>query len=243
MKRVAVADIWYKTLMIISHKHKFIFVKTRKTASTSTECALSAICGPDDILTALDDFEQHRIGSLGTQNCRYMPPLFSPEWPNLISRFVRNGKAPFDYYNHINAWRIEKRLSKTVWNSYFKFAFDRNPWDREVSWYSHLLSQTRTQKSFTEHVHDLPKDKVRNFEIYSIHGKVAVDFIGKFENLAADLQNIMDEVGVKDQLHIPLTRQELRKDRRPYSELYTPEMRDIIAGVYPQEIKLLGYEF
>ena len=37
--------------MIISHKHKFIFVKTRKTAGTSVQEALERICGPDDIVT------------------------------------------------------------------------------------------------------------------------------------------------------------------------------------------------
>jgi hypothetical protein len=229
--------------MIVSHKHKFIFIKTRKTAGTSTECALSAICGPDDILTRLEEVEQHRIGELSAQNYKYMPPLFSREWPNLISRFLRHGKAPFDYYNHMTAWRVEKRLSKTVWNSYFKFAFDRNPWDREMSWYSHRVSQERTLTSFAEHVHNLPKDKLPNFDTYAIHGKIAVDFVGRYENLASDLQKVMDEVGVKDQIHLPLTRREHRKDRRPYRELYTPEMRDIIARVYSQEIELLGYEF
>lgn len=37
--------------MIVSHKYKFIFIKTAKTAGTSTEIALSRICGPDDIIT------------------------------------------------------------------------------------------------------------------------------------------------------------------------------------------------
>jgi hypothetical protein len=36
--------------MIISHEHKFIFIKTKKTAGTSIELALSQLCGPDDII-------------------------------------------------------------------------------------------------------------------------------------------------------------------------------------------------
>lgn len=37
--------------MIISHEHRFIFLRTAKTASTSIETALSRICGDRDILT------------------------------------------------------------------------------------------------------------------------------------------------------------------------------------------------
>ena len=32
--------------MIISHEHKFIFLKTKKTAGTAIEAALSELCGP-----------------------------------------------------------------------------------------------------------------------------------------------------------------------------------------------------
>jgi hypothetical protein len=228
--------------MIVSHEHRFIFIKTRKTASTSTECALSAICGPEDIVTQLSDNEKSRLG-MGPQNYEYIPPLLSREWPNLISRLMRYGKAPLNYYDHINAWRIEKRLSKTVWNSYFKFAFDRNPWDREISWHSHRYAKGRTAIGFEDHVLGLPKNKVRNYETYTIHGKLAVDFVGRYENLAEDLQKVMTEVGVKDPLTIPVTHHKFRKDKRPYRDVYTPEMRDIIAKVYPEEIELLRYEF
>jgi hypothetical protein len=44
--------------VIISHKHRFIYIKTRKTASTSLEIALSAFCGPDDILTKFSDADE-----------------------------------------------------------------------------------------------------------------------------------------------------------------------------------------
>ena len=37
--------------MIVSHKHKFIFFKTRKTAGSSIQVALAKHCGEDDIIT------------------------------------------------------------------------------------------------------------------------------------------------------------------------------------------------
>ena len=37
--------------MIISHRHRYIFIKTHKTAGTSVEISLSRFAGPDDVLT------------------------------------------------------------------------------------------------------------------------------------------------------------------------------------------------
>ena len=41
--------------MIISHKHKFIFIKTTKAAGTSVEATLRGICGDRDRLTEIID--------------------------------------------------------------------------------------------------------------------------------------------------------------------------------------------
>ena len=40
--------------MIISHKYKYIFFKTSKTAGTSIEISLSRFCGKDDVITPID---------------------------------------------------------------------------------------------------------------------------------------------------------------------------------------------
>lgn len=41
--------------MILCHKYKFIFLKTKKTASTSIELLLSKICGKNDIITPVSE--------------------------------------------------------------------------------------------------------------------------------------------------------------------------------------------
>jgi hypothetical protein len=46
-------DIRSTTIMVISHKFRFIFVKTQKTAGTSIETYLSQVCDSFDILTPL----------------------------------------------------------------------------------------------------------------------------------------------------------------------------------------------
>ncbi len=229
--------------MIISHKHKFIFLKTRKTAGTSTECALNEICGPDDIATPFGDLDEKLRLGLAPRNYQYRPPLWSTEWPNLFSRYIRNGKMQLDYYDHVPAWRVKKRLGQRVWNSYFKFAFDRNPWDREVSWYSHQFAEGRFTGNFTEHMKRLPQYTVENFEVYSCNGEVSVDFLGKYENLESDLAKVMDVLGVKASLKLPRANSRYRGSTRPYREMYDDRSRDIVAKTYKREIELLGYSF
>lgn len=52
--------------MILSHRHKFVFIKGIKVAGTSVEIALSQCCGPADIVTPITPAdEHHRMGTAG----------------------------------------------------------------------------------------------------------------------------------------------------------------------------------
>src|SRR3972149_2177310 len=50
------------TFMIVSHSHRFIFIKTRKVAGTSVDLFLSQFCGEEDIVTTLGPDEKLREG-------------------------------------------------------------------------------------------------------------------------------------------------------------------------------------
>ena len=64
--------------MIISHKYKYIFLKTNKTAGTSIEIALSKHCDHNDIITPIsaEDEAIRKIGRAVQQECldRYRMP-------------------------------------------------------------------------------------------------------------------------------------------------------------------------
>ena len=67
--------------MIISHEHRFIFLKTKKTAGTAIEAALSQLCGPECVVTPYrEESEQDRKG-LAPQNYRIDHPL-KPKRPS-----------------------------------------------------------------------------------------------------------------------------------------------------------------
>jgi len=57
--------------MILSHEHKFIFIKTQKVGGTSLEIALANYCRPDDIITGIspkDEQNRRDLGFQGKQN-------------------------------------------------------------------------------------------------------------------------------------------------------------------------------
>ena len=118
--------------MIISHEQQFIFLKTRKTAGTSIELALSDLCGARDIITPLlpRDDEALRANGRGAQNWR-LHGWWQESRPFLRRRFFKFTAQDYGFVL-IPAEEAKALLNDDkVWRNYFKFAFDRNPWDRQ----------------------------------------------------------------------------------------------------------------
>jgi hypothetical protein len=232
--------------MIISHKHKFIFIKTKKTGGTAIEAALSELCGPQDVITPYrEESEQDRKG-LAPQNFRIEHEL-KPKRPllrKLLMRPERYYHPSVGFYEHMPAWRVRAYVGEEVWRSYFKFAFDRNPWDRQVSWYLYKTKSKRARPSFERFMTNRRRAYVDNYQLYTIEGTLAVDFLGRYERLEEDLSKALDLAGVARRVAVPRTNVTPNKDEgSDYRSFYAPKTQALVAAWYEPEIALLGYGF
>ena len=223
--------------MIISHKYRFIFLKTRKTAGTSIEIALARYCGRRDVLTPIaeDDEAVRRTLGRGPQN--HGPTLRDYSLRDLLRLLLKGRRKPgARYYNHISAREVRTHVGEKVWGSYFKFCFERDPWDKVISQY-HFDNQGRPDfDDFVRHA-DLWSD----YESYTISGRVAVDWIGRYETLRQDLDSVCRRLGIPFDGWLPRAKGQYRRDRRPPAEVYTPEQARLVSARFAREIELLGY--
>jgi hypothetical protein len=225
--------------MIVSHEHKFIFLKTKKTAGTSIEAALSQICGPDDIIPMIcrDDWsypDQHAHRDITWRDVPFRVQML----PYLVCR----RKQMRGFYDHARANRLRNMLGPKIWNSYFKFAFERNPWDRQVSLYHHRTRKTQTPVSFDDFMRTVGNRQMRNWETYTLKDSIAVDFVGRFENLREDLQHALQQIGVTDQICLSHLNTSRNNAENRYRSYYTPENDALIKRWYHREIDHFGYQ-
>ena len=201
--------------MIISHKYRFIFIKTFKTAGTSVEVFLSPRCGPEDVVT--------------------------PIYPQVAPHHARN----FDgFYNHIPAHEVMAKVPRDIWDGYFKFCVERNPWDKTLSHYHMVNFRKGGTLPFEEYM--AKREFCQCYQLYTDATKtrVLVDRVLRYENLMAELGEVLGKLGVPFEGTLNCNaKAEYRTDRRPYREVYTEEQRRVIEEEYAWEIQTHGYRF
>jgi len=214
--------------MIISHKHRFIFIKTKKTAGTSIEIALSGICGPDDIITPIspkDEATRQALGYRGPQN-----------------HVLPSGEQ---FYNHIRAHVVRWAVGEQIWRDYYTFCFERNPWDKAISWYywERQFHPNLSLDDFFASGHFTQVGGPGGYDLYSENDKVIVDRVCRYETLAEEMATLAQRWGFEAFPSLPRAKSEFRTDRRHYRDILTPQQRDQVARAFHREIQLFGYSF
>jgi hypothetical protein len=244
--------------MIISHEHKFIFLKTRKTAGTSIEIALSRFCGERDIFTRItseDEMLRERLSPRGPHNLRVPLTKYTPEDRARLdclfgARNRKGAPGPYYYYRrHMAAEQVRALIGTTIWNEYYKFCFERNPWDRAISQYFWRTRECEPRPSLLEFLRSQyaigPPDfgGLSNFGIYSVGGDIAVDRVGLYENLDFELEWIAVLLDLPGEIKLPRAKGTAREDRRHYRDVMGHEESSIVTQVCAEEIARLGYSF
>ena len=247
--------------MIISHRHKFIFLKPRKVAGTSVEVALAQHCGDDDIVTPIGAFD--------------------PKWD--VDQYAHPGKKWPGYGRHSTLRQVRERLGREIWDDYFKFAITRNPWDLVVSQYHWATRRDEGQpykgsvprslkRFFTRPLRvrkncralgaslarTVLKMDVVTFEFFVTHmlryyepndpfyfdrsGAVGLDFLIRYEDLQGDYGTVCERIGLPPS-GLPSLKSKSRQERRHYSTYYDDRTKELVAKMYHRHIEHFGYRF
>jgi len=221
---------------MISHKYKCIFIHIPKCAGTSIEIALGHA---QAIGRGMQDHRALR------QLIRPIPisALTSLENLRLLKILLYRQKTP-NPNNHVYPKCNQYR-------NYFKFTIVRNPWARVHSAYKNLASDPHHRRRYRI-PEGMPFDeflprhigegmlKRQTYWIQDFDGRIGLDFVGRFENLNEDFAHACQEMGVEP---IPLPHEIRSPNPTHYRDAYSPELRDMVARFYRQEIELFGYEW
>jgi len=235
--------------MILSHKYKFIFIKTFKTAGTSIEIFLSQHCADVDIVTPINPHVEPHIARnyKGFSNPLSELLFFKGRNIRVQEKFFRSVLKHFlkrqKFYNHIPANLLIQRIPKRTWNEYYKFCVVRNPWDLSLSHY-HASSQ-RSGKDITFDEYIRIGDFRLNYHWYtSGSGDLLLDEVVKYESLLDGLDKVFHKIGVpfKGTLDIR-AKSTYRREKTPYQDVYSDQQRKVIEKAFAKEITMHGYSF
>ncbi|MES9943790.1 MAG: sulfotransferase family 2 domain-containing protein [Candidatus Thiodiazotropha sp.] len=217
--------------MLLSVKYNFLFVHIAKTGGTSVRAALQSLRWRDPwyypmfLCSRLSHLSGHRLGS----------------------KFPR----------HSRIIAAREMLPEAFFNELFKFAIVRNPWDLQVSSYHHIR---RERPHLITHIDDFEQfirwklDPQRPYQYHidtsiqsqldylvDLQGNILVDFIGHYETLADDFDEIIQRIGAK---HLQLPHKRKATDRKKdYRSYYTDELAELVANHFFKDIETLGYSF
>jgi len=129
-----------------------------------------------------------------------------------------------------------------AWGRYFKFCFDRNPWDKVISLYFHR-HKTEPRISLDEFLESGEALDARNIGLYTSNGNVIVDFVGRFEQLMPDLARACARIGIPPPTELTAAKSQFRREGTHYKTFLNRWQRDFISRAFADEIELHEYAY
>lgn len=229
--------------MLICHRHRFIFLKTQKTAGTAVEIALRQLMGPGDVITPISREDERLSRQLGRPGPRGFRAPLREYGGRDIGRLLGRLRLKKRFYNHIPAAAVRAQLPEAIWRSYRKISIERNPFDKAISSYYWRTRKLPQPPSLSEWLQHCPVSEISNWEVYTIEDALITDVMLRHEQLEQDLQTLSRTLGLERPLELPRQRPkgQVRRDRRPWQEVLDAAGEARIRQVCSREITALGY--
>ena len=163
--------------MIVSHKHKFIFVKTHKTSTQTFLKFIKPHLGPNDVMAGDD-------GGGGVNEDTVI---------NVDQKFPSSNKCAADlqeiYGNHIPWFMIRDVIGQEMWDEYTTFTIERSPLDRFLSLF-YFLHPTLCKNAIAPSPEKLSRHRS---EENIIREKIKNSDASARNLLKKELQNLQDD--------------------------------------------------
>lgn len=207
--------------MIISSHHRFIFIAIPKTGTHAVRQALRVHLDADD-LEQVGLFEKKRFP---------------------FEQFKDIG------HGHISASQIKPVLGAEVFDSYFKFAFVRNPYDRFIS-YAAFMGRQRGEFAaapllFAKHLIKVVRPlnhilyRPQHELLIDGDGRLLTDYVGRNEDMQRSYDHICARIG------IPSARLDKvnASQHVAYQQYYDRELFELVTALYARDLELFNYGF
>src|SRR3954451_1111005 len=209
--------------MIVSFLHNYIYLRPKKTGSSTIEHVLSKDVGPEDIIAG------KKAGRI-------------PGIKNVDNRF-----AQLD--THTKATNVKTLVPEQFWSQAYKISSARHPYEKAVSlayyrWHKfEKWGVEDEEKQFSRILYQVVRSNAyHSFKYYSIDGEVIIDDFIRHESFEADLRRVAARIGIAVPDELPKKKQGLRLDPRPASEILSDQQKGFIVERCKAEFELLGYK-
>jgi len=211
--------------MIISKAKKFIFIHIKKTAGSS-------------ITRSLGKYDDRNL---------YLKVLNT----KLLTR-IKLTRALNPLWHHVTACEVKNYLG-AQFSDYYSFAFVRNPFDWQVSNYFYIRQHPLhpryrevKEMKFNEYLEWTHRNNRIHLQSDFVkdcggRGDTIVNYIGKFESLDEDFDQILAHLGLRSDVKLDLHNASTRNS--DYRSYYDAASIKFIEKHYEEDLERFGYVF
>jgi hypothetical protein len=205
--------------MILSYTHRFLFIKTKKTAGTSVEIVLSQFCGEADIITPIspeDELVRYQEAGAVAQNychdatleAQYAAATRALDLSALLrlDPLVRESAR---FYNHVSYCEIEEQLGQDALQPLTVFTVERSPDERFISFINYRRKGRKPLGRlalFFMVFLVAPRRSFRNAWLYTRDGQSILDLVVAYDDLESGLGRVLESLGISGEFTIPKTK-------------------------------------